>query len=33
MLVIRLKGQDMILGRKWAAKTRVLINYKNRQLI
>ena len=33
ILVIRLRGQDMILGRKWAAKTRVLINYKNRQLI
>jgi predicted N-acyltransferase len=33
MLVIKLGGQDIILGRKWAAKTRVLINYKNRQLI
>ena len=33
MLVIRLKGQDIILGRKWAAKIRVLINCKNRQLI
>jgi hypothetical protein len=33
ILVIRLRGQDIILGRKWAAKTRVLINYKNRQLI
>jgi predicted N-acyltransferase len=33
MLVIRLGGQDMILGRKWAAKTGVLINCKNRQLI
>ena len=33
MLVIRLGGQDMILGRKWAAKTGVLIDYKNRQLI
>jgi hypothetical protein len=33
MLVIRLRGQDMILGRKWAAKTGVLIDYKNRQLI
>jgi hypothetical protein len=33
MLVIQLKGQDIILGRKWAAKTRILINCKNRQLI
>jgi len=33
ILVIRLGGQDMILGRKWAAKTGVLINCKNRQLI
>ena len=33
MLVIRLRGQDMILGRKWAAKTGVLIDCKNRQLI
>ena len=33
MLVIRLRGQDIILGRKWAAKTGVLINCKNRQLI
>jgi hypothetical protein len=33
MLVVQLGGQDMILGRKWAAKTGVLINCKNRQLI
>jgi hypothetical protein len=33
MLVIRLGGQDMILGYKWAVKTRVLIDCKNRQLI
>jgi predicted N-acyltransferase len=33
MLVIRLRGQDIILGRKWAAETRILINCKNRQLI
>jgi hypothetical protein len=33
MLVVRLRGQDIILGRKWAAKTRVLIDCKNRQLI
>jgi hypothetical protein len=33
MLVIKLRGQDIILSRKWAAKTGVLINYKNRQLI
>jgi hypothetical protein len=33
MLVIRLGGQDMILSRKWAAETGVLINCKNRQLI
>jgi hypothetical protein len=33
MLVIRLRGQDMILGRKWATKTGVLIDCKNRQLI
>jgi hypothetical protein len=30
MLVVRLGGQDMILGRKWAAKIGVLINCKNR---
>ena len=29
MLVIRLGGQDMILGRKWAIETGVLINCKN----
>jgi len=33
MLVVRLGGQDMILGRKWAAETGVLIDCKNRQLI
>jgi predicted aspartyl protease len=33
MLVVKLGGQDMILGRKWAAETGVLIDYKNRQLI
>jgi hypothetical protein len=33
MLVVRLGGQDMILGCKWAAKIGVLINCKNRQLI
>jgi len=33
ILVIQLRGQDMILGRKWAAKTGVLIDCKNRQLI
>ena len=33
ILVIRLRGQDIILGRKWAVETRVLINCKNRQLI
>jgi hypothetical protein len=33
MLVIKLGGQDMILGRKWAAETGVLIDCKNRQLI
>jgi hypothetical protein len=30
MLVVRLGGQDIILGRKWAAKIGVLINCKNR---
>jgi hypothetical protein len=29
MLVVQLGGQDMILGRKWATETRVLINCKN----
>ena len=33
MLVVRLGGQDMILGRKWAAKIGVLIDYKSWQLI
>jgi hypothetical protein len=33
MLVVQLGGQDIILGRKWAIETGVLINYKNRQLI
>jgi len=33
MLVIQLKGQDMILGCKWAIEIGVLINCKNRQLI
>jgi hypothetical protein len=33
MLVVQLRGQDIILGYKWAAKTRVLIDCKNRQLI
>ena len=33
ILVVKLGGQDMILGRKWAAETGVLINCKNRQLI
>ena len=33
MLVVRLRGQDIILGCKWAAETGVLINCKNRQLI
>jgi predicted N-acyltransferase len=33
MLVVQLGGQDMILGRKWAAETGVLIDCKNRQLI
>ena len=33
MLVIRLRGQDMILGRTWAIEIGVLINCKNRQLI
>jgi hypothetical protein len=33
MLVIKLGGQDIILGRKWAIEIKVLINYKNRQLI
>ena len=33
MLVVRLGGQDMILGRKWAAQIGVLIDCKNRQLI
>ena len=33
ILVIRLRGQDIILGRKWAIEIRVLIDYKNRQLI
>jgi hypothetical protein len=30
MLVVKLRGQDMILGRKWAAETGVLIDCKNR---
>jgi hypothetical protein len=30
MLVIRLGGQDIILGCKWAVKIGVLINCKNR---
>jgi hypothetical protein len=30
MLVVRLGGQDMILGCKWAAKIGVLIDCKNR---
>ena len=33
ILVVRLGGQDMILGRKWAAETGILIDCKNRQLI
>jgi hypothetical protein len=33
MLVVKLKGQDIILSRKWAIKIGVLINCKNRQLI
>jgi hypothetical protein len=33
MLIIQLGVQDIILGYKWAAKIRVLINCKNRQLI
>jgi hypothetical protein len=33
MLVVRLGGQDMIFGCKWAAQIRVLINCKNKQLI
>jgi hypothetical protein len=33
ILVVRLRGQDMILGRKWAVETGVLIDCKNRQLI
>jgi predicted N-acyltransferase len=33
ILVIQLRGQDMILGRKWAIETGVLIDCKNRQLI
>ena len=30
ILVVRLGGQDIILGRKWAVETGVLINCKNR---
>jgi hypothetical protein len=33
MLVVRLGGQDIILGCKWAIEIGVLINCKNRQLI
>jgi hypothetical protein len=33
ILVIRLGGHDIILGRKWFISTSVLINYKNRRLI
>jgi hypothetical protein len=33
ILIIQLRGQDMILGCKWATKTGVLIDCKNRQLI
>ena len=33
MLVIWLRGQDMILGCKWAAEIGVLINCKHRQLV
>jgi transposase InsO family protein len=33
MLVVGLGGQDIILGRKWAAHTGVLIDCKNRQLL
>jgi len=33
MLIIQLRGQDIILGRKWATEIGVLINCKNRQLI
>ena len=33
MLVVKLGGQDMILGRKWAADFDILIDCKNRKLI
>jgi hypothetical protein len=33
MLVVGLGGQDIILGRKWAVHTGILIDCKNRQLI
>ena len=33
MLVVKLGGQDLILGRKWAADFDILIDYKNRKLI
>ena len=33
MLVVKLGGQDLILGRKWAADFDILIDCKNRKLI
>jgi len=33
MLVVKLRGQDLILGRRWAANLDVLIDCKNRRLI
>ena len=33
MLVVKLGGQDLILGRKWVADFDILIDYKNRKLI
>jgi len=33
MLIVKLGGQDMIIGRAWAAKYNTLIDCKNRQLL
>jgi hypothetical protein len=33
MLVVKLGGQDLILGRKWVADFDILIDCKNRKLI
>ena len=33
ILVVKLRGQDLILGRQWAADLNILLNCKNKRLI